>query len=206
MTYLVALDPSLGTGGDNAAIQIFQLQGMKQIAEWMHNKTPIIKQIAIMKEITRYIAEMTEEPNNIYYTVENNTIGEAALNAIAELGEENITGIFLSEPHRAGQARRYRKGFNTTHGKKIAACAKLKQWIETQKMLIVSKPMIAELKTFVAHGTSYAAKLGEKDDLVSASLLIVNMAQILKNYDSNIADSLRDDPGEIIEPMPFILL
>ena len=206
MTYLVALDPSLGTGGDDAAIQIFQLQGMKQIAEWMHNKTPIIKQIAIMKEITRYIAEMTDEPNNIYYTVENNTIGEAALNAIAELGEENITGIFLSEPHRAGQARRYRKGFNTSHGKKIAACAKLKQWIETQKMLVVSKPLIAELKTFVAHGASYAAKQGEKDDLVSAALLVVNMAQILKNYDSSIAESLRDDPGEIIEPMPFILL
>jgi predicted HD phosphohydrolase len=73
-------------------------------------------------------------------------------------------------------------------------------------MLIVSKPLIAELKTFVAHGASYAAKQGEKDDLVSAALLVVNMAQILKNYDSNIADSLRDDPGEIIEPMPFILL
>jgi len=206
MTYLVALDPSLGTGGDDAAIQVFQLQGMKQIAEWMHNKTPIIKQISIMKEINRHIAQLTDEPNNLYYTVENNTIGEAALNAIAELGEERIPGIFLSEPYRTGQARRYRKGFNTSHSKKIAACAKLKQWIETQKMHVVSKPLIAELKTFVAHGTSYSAKMGEKDDLVSASLLIVNMAQILKNFDSGIAESLRDDPSDIIEPMPFILL
>ena len=33
-TYLIALDPSLGTGGDDAAIQVFELQGMKQVAEW----------------------------------------------------------------------------------------------------------------------------------------------------------------------------
>ena len=159
-----------------------------------------------MREIARYINEQIDSPNNIYYTVENNTIGEAALQAIAEIGEENITGIFLSEPHKAGQARRYRKGFNTTHTKKITACAKLKHWLETGKMTVVSKPAISELKTFVAHGASYAAKLGEKDDLISATLLIVSMAQILRNYDSNLADQLKDDPGEIIEPMPFILL
>ena len=206
MTYLISLDPSLGTGGDNAAIQIFQLQGMKQMGEWMHNKTPIIRQVGILREITKYIGEMTDDPTNIYYTVENNTIGEAALQAIAEVGEENITGTFLSEPHKAGMARRYRKGFNTTHTKKIAACAKLKHWLETGKMTVGSKPLISELKTFVAQGASYAAKLGEKDDLVSAMLLIVSMANILKNYDSSIADSLRDDPGEIIEPMPFIIL
>lgn len=206
MDYLVALDPSLGTGGDNSAIQVFQLQGMKQVAEWMHNKTPIVQQVGILREINRYINECIDAPNSIYYTVENNTIGEAALQAIAEIGEENITGTFLSEPARAGMARRYRKGFNTTHTKKIASCAKLKHWIETKKMVVASKPLISELKTFVAAGSSFAAKQGEKDDLVSACLLIINMAQIMRNYDPTVADSLRDDPSEIIEPMPFIVV
>jgi hypothetical protein len=204
--YLVTLDPSLGTGGDNAAIQVFQLQGMQQVAEWMHNKTPITKQIAIMREITRYISDLIDDPNGIYYTVENNTIGEAALQAIAEVGEENIVGVFLSEPYRAGSARKFRKGFNTTNSKKIAACAKLKHWVETGKMTVVSKPLVSELKTFIAHGASYAAKTGEKDDLVSATLLAINMAMILKNYDPGLSESLRDDPGEIIEPMPFVIL
>ena len=204
--YLVTLDPSLGTGGDNAAIQVFQLQGMQQVAEWMHNKTPITKQVAILREITRYISELIDDPNGIYYSVENNTIGEAALQAIAEIGEENITGIFLSEPYRAGAARKFRKGFNTTNSKKIAACAKLKHWIETGKMTIASKPLVSELKTFIAHGASYAAKTGEKDDLVSATLLAINMAMILKNYDPGLSEYLRDDPGEIIEPMPFVIL
>lgn len=206
MQYLVTLDPSLGTGGDDAAIQVFQLQGMKQVAEWMHNKTPITKQVSILREINRYIAELTDDPIGIYYTVENNTLGEAALQAIAETGEENIVGTFLSEPHRAGATRRYRKGFNTTHGKKISACAKLKHWIETGKMTVVSKPLLSELKTFVAHGASYAAKTGEKDDLVSACLLAVNMAQILRNYDPLLSEQLSDDIGDIIEPMPFVIL
>lgn len=205
-TYLVALDPSLGTGGDDAAIQVFQLQGMKQVAEWMHNKTPITRQVSILREILRYLLEVTEEPNNLYYTVENNNIGEAALNAIAEVGEENIVGIFLSEPARAGNSRRYRKGFNTTNSKKLAACAKLKHWVETDKMSIASKPMISELKTYVAAGAGYAAKVGERDDLVSASLLVVTMANMLKNYDPDIAEELRDESIYDIEPMPFILL
>ena len=41
LTYLVGLDPSLGTGGDPAAIEIFEIPSMEQIGEWSLNKTPI---------------------------------------------------------------------------------------------------------------------------------------------------------------------
>jgi Terminase large subunit, T4likevirus-type, N-terminal/Terminase RNaseH-like domain len=205
-TYLVSLDPSLGTGGDDAAIQIFQLQGMRQVAEWMHNRTPIIQQVAILREINKYIADEIGDSNNIYYTVENNTLGEAALQQIAEIGEENIAGIFLSEPAKVGTVRRFRKGFNTTNSKKLAACAKLKHWIETKKMRVHSKALISELKTFVSHGAGYEAKLGEKDDLVSAVLLIVRMALILRQYDSDAHAELQDTIDDIIEPMPFIII
>jgi hypothetical protein len=203
--YLVALDPSLGTGGDNAAIQVFSLQGLKQVAEWMHNKTPIIQQVAILREITRYIVEKTGDPSSVYYTVENNTLGEAALQQIAEIGEENINGYFMTEPSK-GTGRAFRKGFNTTNSKKLAACAKLKHWIETRKMKINSKPLISELKTFVSAGAGYAAKLGEKDDLVSATLLVARMAILLKQYDSDVHAELKDEIDDIIEPMPFVII
>ena len=36
--YMIALDPSLGTGGDNAAIQVYELPGLKQVAEWQPTK------------------------------------------------------------------------------------------------------------------------------------------------------------------------
>ena len=203
-TYVVALDPSLGTGGDPAAIQIFELPTFKQIGEWQHNKTPIQQQVGILASITKYLSE-TVNPNNIYYSVENNTIGEASLISISEVGEENIRGIFLSEPKRMGSSRRYRRGFNTTNSSKISACAKLKNLIESNRMTVVSKPLISELKTFVAHGTSFAAKPGETDDLVMATVLVVRMAMMLQSFDSQIDDTMKDSLEDIVEPMPFFI-
>jgi len=204
-TYLVGLDPSLGTGGDPAAIQILQLPEMKQIGEWQHNKTPIQRQVAILSEILQYLFEVTGSETDAYYSVENNTLGEAALISIAEIGEENLKGIFLSEPHRVGQPRGHRKGFTTTNKSKIAVCAKFKSLVENRKLHIASKNLISELKTFVAHGTSYAAKIGETDDLVMSMLLCVRMLQTLQSYDPKLDETMRDSTEEYLEPMPFIM-
>jgi hypothetical protein len=163
------------------------------------------QQVGILTAITKHLAE-TVNPNNIYYSVENNTIGEAALISIAEIGEENIKGISLSEPKRAGSGRRYRRGFNTTNSSKISACAKLKNLIESKRMTIVSKPLISELKTFVANGPSYAAKPGETDDLVMALILVVRMAMLLQSFDSQIDYTMKDSLEDVVEPMPFFML
>jgi hypothetical protein len=204
-TYLVGLDPSLGTGGDPSAMQVLELPSLMQVAEWQHNKTPVQRQVAILKEITSHLVECTDN-TSVYYSVENNTLGEAALVAIAEIGEENIPGIFLSEPKRLGGARSYRKGFNTTNKTKLAVCAKFKALLETKKINIASKNLISELKTFVAHGTSYAAKTGETDDLVMSMMLVVRMLQLLQGFDANLDKQVRDTLDDFVEPMPFILI
>ena len=203
-TYMVALDPSLGTGRDPAAIQVFELPSFTQVAEWQHNKTPIQRQVGILSEVLKYLAE-TVSQTNIYYSVENNAVGEAALVSIAEVGEENLKGIFLSEPKKM-TGFRYRKGFNTTNKNKLSACAKLKHLLESKRMDIYSKNLISELKTFVASGAGYAAKPGETDDLVMALILIIRMAQMLQSYDSSLDTAMRDTLDDIIEPMPFIML
>jgi hypothetical protein len=204
-TYLVGLDPSLGTGGDPSAMQVLELPSLMQVAEWQHNKTPVQRQVAILKEITSHLVECTDN-TSVYYSVENNTLGEAALVAIAEIGEENIPGIFLSEPKRLGGTRSYRKGFNTTNKTKLAVCAKFKALLETKKINIASKNLISELKTFVAHGTSYAAKTGETDDLVMSMMLVVRMLQLLQGFDANLDKQVRDTLDDFVEPMPFILI
>ncbi len=205
-TYVVALDPSLGTGGDPAAIQVLELPSCDQVAEWQHNKTPVPGQINVLKEICGYIYEEIGTENSIYYSVENNTIGEAALISINELGEENIRGLFISEPHKIGQGRRYRKGFTTTNKSKLAACAKLKTMIENKKLAIHSKNLISELKNFVALAGSFAAKVGETDDLVLSMLLAVRITQVLQSFDSDIDNKLKDTFDEFIAPMPFIMM
>jgi hypothetical protein len=202
-SYVVALDPSLGTGGDPAAIQVYEANTTEQVGEWRHNRTTIPEQIRILADICAHINETVKSPESIYFSIENNTIGEAALISIAEYGEEKIQGYFLSEPNGGG-SRRYRKGFNTTHKPKLAACNKLKILVETGRMKIRSPSLISELKTFVASGTGYAAKPGETDDLVMSTVLAVRMLQLLQTYDNDINNQLRDHGDIIIPPMPFI--
>jgi hypothetical protein len=194
--YVVALDPSLGTGSDPAAIQIFEADTTTQIGEWKHNKTNIPSQIKLLAEINRYIADVTKEPNNIYYSLENNSIGEAALISLNEYGEANIPGIFLSE---YGKKRR---GFNTTQKVKLAACAKVKTLLESKRMKVHSKALISEFKSFVASGGSYAAKIGETDDLVMSTLLTVRMLQQLSDYHASLETQIRDHE-EFMPPLPF---
>jgi hypothetical protein len=202
--YVVALDPSLGTGGDPSAIQVFEAGTTEQIAEWRHNRTTIPEQIRILADIVNQLYTVVGDDKMIYYSVENNTIGEAALISIAEFGEENIRGYFLSDSASAGGGRRYRKGFNTTAKSKIGACSKLKNLVETHRMNIRSKPLISELKTFVANGVSYAAKPGETDDLVMSTILAVRMLQMLQSYHPELDAHLKDHGDNIIEPLPFV--
>ncbi len=205
--YAVALDPSLGTGGDPAAIQIFEANTTTQIGEWKHNKTTIPEQIRILADICRHINSYVKDDKSIYYSVENNTIGEAALISIDQFGEENIQGYFLSDNSViAGTGRRYRKGFNTTNKSKLTACSKLKTLVESGRMKVNSASLVSELKTFVAFGTSYAAKPGETDDLVMATLLIIRMMQILQTYHTEMDSQMRDHGDTMIEPMPFIAM
>jgi hypothetical protein len=72
-------------------------------------------------------------------------------------------------------------------------------------MTIYSRPLISELKTFVASGASYAAKPGESDDLVMSLVLIVRIAQIMQSFDSQIDLKMKDSLEDIVQPMPFFI-
>ena len=208
--YIIAHDPSLGTGGNYAGIQVIELPSMKQVAEWQNNITPIQSQVKILREICKFIDQQCTEqgmPASIYYSVENNTVGEAALVAINEMGEESIPGMFLSEPVKRGHVRRFRRGFNTTNTAKISACAKLKQLIEQKKMEIFSSSLISELKTYVAQGITFKGKNEESDDLVSALLLAVRMISMLGDWDPVVYSKMIED-RELEEydlPMPIYI-
>jgi hypothetical protein len=213
--YLVALDPCLGTGGDFAALQVFQYPEMIQVAEWMHNQTPARGQVMILMQ-TLIILHQTlrEDPNQdgdpqLFWTVENNTIGETILNVIDDTGEQNFPGIFVSEPRKAGASRRFRKGLNTDNRKKLAACGKFKSLVESRRMTIHSKELIKQLKMYVSSGAGYAAKLGEKDDLVASTLLVVRMIETAMQWAIGIDnEDLKEaiDPDDAMhDPMPVII-
>lgn len=213
-TYLVALDPSLGTGGDYSAIEVFEIPGMVQIAEWQHNKTPPRGQVKLLIGILNMLNdELSSNPEqdgepSIYYTVENNTLGEAVLQVIEDTGSDMFPGVFVCEKKKPGSSRRFRKGLNTDHTKKVNACVKLKSLVETGRLSVNSQALIKQLKMFVANGSSFAAKSGEHDDLVMALVLIVRMLDIVKTRLDN-ADDFKEtvdvEDDYFNEPPPFII-
>lgn len=207
-SYVVALDPSMGTGGDNAAIQIVEIPTYEQVGEWQHNTTSIPGQIRVLKDVCKYISdECKSGGSNIYWSVENNGLGEAALLVINDFGEENIPGLFTSEPMRKGHVRKFRKGFNTTHSSKITACSRLKTMIENDQLIIKSKPFISELKTFIATGSSFQAKSGQSDDLISSMLLALRIISVMKDWDPSVYNTFSqmqsDEDFEL--PMPIFV-
>ena len=206
-TYAVALDPSMGTGGDNAAIQVFELPSYEQVGEWQHNQTAIPGQVRVLADICKYIESETKNPTGIYWSVENNGLGEAALIVINDFGEENIPGLFVSEPIRKGHVRKFRKGFNTTHSSKVTACSRLKTMIENDRMKIQSKPLIGELKGFIATGSSYTAKSGSSDDLVMSTILALRMIEVLKDWDPRVYSTFNqaEDIQDYEPPMPIFI-
>lgn len=212
--YLVGLDPSHGIGQDSACVAVWSLPDMVQVAEWSHDRTPVSQQVKIFQTIINSLYHDIKrqgykgEPE-IFYTLENNSVGMAALEVISDIGEENFLGQFLHEPKKIGTPR-HTKGLNTNGKTKNSACVKLKSLIENNRLNIKSKMLIAQLKFFVASKGSYAAKTGYHDDCVSATLLCVRLMQLVTNWDDRVGEILKDvfDDAEDTsrDPMPFAIM
>lgn len=209
MTYVVALDPSMGTGGDNSAIQVIELPSLIQVAEWSSNKTPIEEQVRTMKRILQEIQDASRPET--YWSVESNSLGEAALVVIRDTGEENFPGTMLHDPKNKLQGRSGRRaGFVTTNKSKLEACAKLKFLIETGKLTIKSRGLLSELKVFVSRGNSYEARTGQTDDLIMALILVIRMTDFISTWDDKSQAALNsnigfDDDSSFSSPMPICI-
>lgn len=224
--FLIALDPAIGNGGDDAAIQIFQLPEMVQVGEWQHNNTDAKGQVRMLMRALLFLdahlrncSGQTGEPE-IYWTIENNSIGETVLMVISDTGIEKFPGEMISEKRRAFGIKR-RKGLNTNNRNKLAACMRLRSLIESDRLKVNSNNLLAQLKSYVSIGITFKGKSGEKDDLVAATLLVVRMLDRLietgfavdeKLQEGITDDELRntpavdDDDDEIAESVPAIIL
>jgi hypothetical protein len=209
--YCVGLDPSAGVGQDYAAVQVWRLPDMTQVAEWMHNKSSVALQLRTVIQICQYLdrdlrsqKEQIGEPE-IFWTFENNSYGQSVIELLNEVGLDNIPAQLMNEVVLVNTTR-MRRGLNTNVKSKAQAVTKFKSLLETNRMSIRSKPLISQLKNYVSKGNSFGAKSGEHDDLVSSTLLIVRMSQMVSKWDDTTAANLMDndlmDIDGFDEPLP----
>lgn len=199
-SYLVALDPAGGTGGNDAAILVYEVPTNKLVAEWTDNTTIIPDQIRLMNKLLKEIAYrmqstgMINIDENLYWTFESNSIGETAVLSISQMGIENFPGRLINEPKRT-RVGRIRRGLTTSKSTKKTACFHLQKLIETERLEVPSKKILGQLNNFIKFGMEegiYKAKSGQKDDLVSALLLVVRVLDIVARFDDSVADIIND--------------
>lgn len=209
-SYFVMLDPSLGTKSDWSAIQIIEMPTLEHVGEWSSNITPPKGQVQVLHDILNYIADEidpygeTDEPE-IYWSFENNTIGEAVLQTIEDTGIEYFPGTLISEKRTPNMRKRFRKGLNTTNKNKLLACSKFKSLVDTDRFKPASVGVIKQLKNFTANGASFSAKGSGNDDLVMALILAVRLVEMTKNweiYDPTILSDIIE--REYREPLPIV--
>lgn len=213
--YFIGYDPSLGTGRDNAAIVIFEFPTLIQVGEWIHNKSDVPTQIGVLKKILDMFKNEGFDEDNVFWSLENNSIGEAPLVLIKnEVGVDEFFGTFMKERKKRNNVR-VRGGFFTDHTAKMSACSRFKVWFEQDKMKVMSKPLLAELKGFVRSGRTYKARSGDTDDIVMATLLVVRMVEIVMKDEedyleelgvtaSNLLDDDDEDSDGWRQPMPIL--
>ncbi|EMX1381657.1 terminase family protein [Salmonella enterica] len=217
MTYVVAHDPSSGTGGDDAAIQVYELPTMRHVAEWKHNKMIIPEQVRLLRRILNELAYQMQElgarniEDHLFWTFEGNSIGEAVIIELNNLGIENFPGTLINEPKRT-RTGRVRKGLTTTRKTKGTACLQMQKLMETFRMEVASKELHRQLNDFIKSGSEdgvFKAKIGCHDDLVSASLLIVRMMHIISRWDDSTADvmgeTLEEADDAFYQPLGYLM-
>jgi hypothetical protein len=180
-TYLVGMDAATGSGNDYTAIVVYDFPGLEQVAEFRSNTMSSVTAYHMLKKILK-IYERAK--GNVYFSVENNGVGEAVM-ALFEADENPPeTAEFVSE---TGQKR---KGMTTSGKSKIKACLTFKEMIERNGIHIKSKAMLAELKNFVRSKGSYAAKTSSTDDLIMATLIAVRLLEEIASYDQDAYDKM----------------
>ena len=209
-SYFLVLDPSLGTSNDWAAIQIIEMPTLEHVGEWVSNTAPPKKQVQVLFDILNYIkSEIAPdddlEDTPIYWSFENNTIGEAVLQTIEDSGLDNFPGMLVSEKRNSNSNKRFRKGINTSNSKKINSCSKFKSLVDSGRLVPKSVGSIKQLKNFTANGASFSAGGSGNDDLVMSMILTVRLIEMTKTWDVYDPDVLSDAiETEFNEPMMFI--
>ena len=180
-TYLIGVDPSTGSGEDYSVITIFEFPTMKQVGEFRSNTMSTTVVYSILKNIIKYIEKKN---TTIYFSVENNGVGEGVISLYEADEHPPLNSEFVSEEGKK------RRGMTTTRKTKMKACVNMKEMIEKNNLIIQSRVLLAELKSYVRYGGSYRAQLGSTDDCISAVLIVIRLIEEISSFDQKAYDKL----------------
>ena len=160
---MVGVDPSGGTGRDNAAAQVFDITAGEQVAEYAYDRIE-------PDTLGGKVVDLAELFNNAFIVVESNNHGPMTLDRIRD---RDYPPMLIYSMEQAGVSYEDRTlmsmGFRTSVRTKPIMVGKLRALL-ARNWTIHSPTLNGELSTFVEHEDGkLAAQKGCKDDRVMAA-------------------------------------
>jgi len=176
---IVTVDPSKGVGKDFTVVEVYSYPDLEQMMELRANKS---KTGDIYVALKRIWAKADEAGWQVFFTVENNGVGEGII-ALFENDEELPDNVELVSEE--GQV-----GLNTGKKSKAQGCKIFKEFVEGGRLKINSRDLVHEIKNFVLAGGTYQAKEGMTDDCVMATVLTCRVVKQLAAFDDKAFEML----------------
>jgi hypothetical protein len=169
--YMVTADVARGDGRDNSAAHVFDLSSMSQVAEYYAKVPPDM--------FAGHLVKIGEDYGKAILIIENNSVGLACLEHVRLA---NYPNVYYSRrgDQKPGQAVNTLfgppdddliPGFTTTQRTRPLIVAKLEEYVRTKAMIIRSRRLLAELRTFIWNNGRAEAMKGYNDDLTMAAAI-----------------------------------
>jgi hypothetical protein len=159
-TYLISADVARGDGEDFSAFHIFKLETMEIIAEYKGKIAPDV--------LANLLCSIGTQYGNCMIVVENNNIGYHVAQKLVELSYPNV---YYEDKQKeqieqyVAEAKGSAPGFNTSVKTRPLIIAKMEEFIRNKVLVIYSKRLLNELRTFVWRNGKPESLKGYNDDL-----------------------------------------
>mgnify|MGYP001122658981 CR=1 FL=1 len=189
-TYIVGVDPSQGSGGDYSVIEVYEFPSMVQVAEYRTNEQSPATLYSYLKSLLKFLENHS---NQVYYSVENNALGQA----IVALYEADVNplekAIFMSEEGKDTL------GYNSNIKTKGKSLVSFKELFERGQIKINSITLLNEMTTLIRKDNTFKAQTGATDDCVFATLIVIRIIEDMASFDVNAYNKLHSFQNVTIE-------
>ena len=158
-TYITTVDVSQGRGFDFSTFSIFDVTNrpFRQVCTYRDNMvSPLLFPDLINKYCSRY--------NESLVIIENNAEGSMVATQLHY--DIEYANVFVQGLTKATDI-----GITMSRKIKRVGCSTLKELLEENRLVVVDRPTITELMTFVHKGSSFEADRGYHDDMVMNCVL-----------------------------------
>jgi hypothetical protein len=164
--YVVSADVARGDGSDFSAFQVFEVNELRQVAEF--------NGVIGTTEFAQMLYAVATEWNTALLSVENANIGWAVIQELINSRYRNLYHSSNNKVYREEDAHKYEDnskltpGFTLTSANRPLIIAKMQQLLRERDVIINSSRLNEQLFTFIWNGNKAEAASGYNDDMVMA--------------------------------------